>query len=131
MSRHEGAVANDLDSIDVRLDGHRLKGVSARHAVTILIPGRRLVLVDLADFAYLRVERAIGQMERMLFLHCETLADRCASAGHRPLQVFAAAGAQVGVELVQISNAGNRRRPASLNQLHTILDMGFFIRAGR
>ncbi|MEM9591779.1 MAG: hypothetical protein AAF967_10635 [Pseudomonadota bacterium] len=131
VSRHEDVVANDLNSIDVRLDGYRLKGVSTRHAVAILIPGRRLVLVDLADFAYLRIERVIGQLQRMLFLHRETLADCGAPAGHRSLQVFTATGAQVGVQLVQIFDAGNRRRPASLDQLDSILDMRFFVRTGR
>lgn len=130
VSSHDDAVADYFNSIDVRLDGRRLERVPTRRAIAIVVPGRRLVLVDLADFAHLRIERAIGQLQRMLSLLGQTLADGCVPAGDRALLIFDAAGAQAGVQLVQILDAGNGRCPAPLNQLHAILDMRFFVGAG-
>jgi hypothetical protein len=56
-------VANDFDVIDVRFYRDRGEGVPSRHAVTILLPGDRLILVDLADLAHDGFERTLGQRQ--------------------------------------------------------------------
>jgi len=58
---HEHSVADDLDAIDGGFYRHRGEGMTPRHTVAILLPGDGLVLVDLADFADRRFERAIRQ----------------------------------------------------------------------
>ena len=57
------SVANDFEAIDVRFYRDRGEGVPPRHAVTILLPGNRLVLVDLADLAHGGFERTLGQRQ--------------------------------------------------------------------
>lgn len=51
---------HDHDPIDVRFDRHRGEGITPRHAITVLLPDDRLILVDLARFADCRIEVALG-----------------------------------------------------------------------
>ncbi len=57
------AVAADLDAIDVRPHRDRGEGMPPRHAVAVLLPSHRLVLVDLAELAHRGVERALRQRQ--------------------------------------------------------------------
>ena len=57
------AVADDFDAIDVRFYRDRGERMPPRHTVTILLPGHRLVLVDLADLAHGGFERALGKRQ--------------------------------------------------------------------
>lgn len=56
MPGEEHAVAHDLDAIEESFHHHRGERLPPRHAVAILLPSDRLVLVDLADFADRRFE---------------------------------------------------------------------------
>ena len=60
---NQPTVADDLDAMDVRFYRDRGEGMPPRHTVAILLPGDRLVLVDLADLAYGGFERALGQRQ--------------------------------------------------------------------
>jgi hypothetical protein len=91
------SVADDFDAIDVRFYRDRGEGMPPRHAVAILLPGDRLVLVDLADLAYRGFERALGQRQGAGPLCREARADRFAVARNRPLSIPLAALKQVGV----------------------------------
>ena len=57
------AVADDFDAIDVGFYRDRGERMPPRHTVTILLPGHRLVLVDLADLAHGGFERALGKRQ--------------------------------------------------------------------
>ena len=91
------SVADDFDAIDVRFYRDRGERMPPRHTVTILLPGDRLVLVDLADLAHGGFERALGQRQGAGPLYREARADRFAMARNRPLSIPLAALKQVGV----------------------------------
>ena len=57
------SVANDFDALDVRFYRDRGEGVPPRHTVAVLLPGDRLILVDLANLAHGGFERAKGQRQ--------------------------------------------------------------------
>ena len=128
---HQLTVAADLDAIDVGPDRDRGEGMPPRDAVAVLLPGDRLVLVDLADLAHRGVERAPGQRQGAGPLVGEAGADCFALARNRPLPVPLATPKQVRVELRQIVHSRNRRRPLALQQLHPVLDVRLLIASGR
>lgn len=94
---NQPAVADDLDAIDVRSHRDGGEGVPPGHAVAVLLPGDRLVLVDLADLAHRRVERSSRQRQGAGPFVGEAGADGFALPRNRPLPVSLTAGAQVGV----------------------------------
>jgi hypothetical protein len=85
------SVADDFDAIDVRFYRDRGEGVPPRHTVAILLPGDRLVLVDLADLAHGGFERALGQRQGAGPLPGEACTDRFAVASNRSLSIPLAA----------------------------------------
>jgi hypothetical protein len=123
------SVADDFDAIDVRFYRDGGEGVPPRHTVTVLLPGDRLILVDLADLAYSGFECSLGQRQCAGPLCREAYADRFALACDRPQQVAPATLEQIGIQLSQIIDPGDGRRPLTLQQLHSVLDMRLFITA--
>ncbi len=121
------AVAADLDAIDVGPHRDRGEGMPPRHAVAVLLPGDRLVLVDLADLAHRRVERALRQRQGACSFPCEAGADGFALTRNRPLPIPLAAVAQVDVQIRQIVRLRDGRRPLALQQLHPILDVRLLV----
>ena len=93
------SVADDFDAIDVRFYRDGGEGVPPRHTVAVLLPGDRLILVDLADLAHRGLERALGQRQRAGPLGRETYADRFALARNCSLQVAPATLEQIGIQL--------------------------------
>jgi len=91
------SVADDFDAIDVRFYRDRGESMPPRHTVTILLPGDRLVLVDLADLAHGGFERALGQRPGAGPLGREACADRFAVARDRSLHVSQATFEQIGI----------------------------------
>jgi hypothetical protein len=125
------AIAGDLDAIDVGFHRDRGEGMPPRHTVAVLLPGNRLVLVDLADLAHRGFEWAMRQRQRAGPLLGEACANRFALARNRPLQVSLATLEQEGVQLSQILYLGDRRRPLALQQLHPVFDVRLFVTASR
>lgn len=125
------AVADDFDAIDVCFYRDRGERMPPRHAVTILLPGDRLVLVDLADLAHGGFERALGQRQGAGPLCGEACADRFDLTRNRPLSIPLAALKQVGIQLSQIFRLRNGCRPLALQQLHSVLDVRLFVTASR
>ncbi len=124
---HPLAVAADLHAINVRFHGDCGEGVTPRHAVAVLLPGDRLVLVDLADLAHRGVEWALRQRQGARSFTCEAGADGFALTRNHPLPVPLTAGAQVRVQLRQIAEPRNGRRPLALQQLHPVLDVRLLV----
>ncbi len=125
------SVADDFDAINVRFYRNGGERVPPRHTVSVLLPGDRLVLVDLADFADRGFERALGQRQSAGPLPGEACADRFALARNRPLQVSLATIEQERIQLSQIFHLRDGRRPLALQQLHPVLDVRLFVTAGR
>lgn len=128
---NQPTVADDLDAMDVRFYRDRGEGMPPRHTVAILLPGDRLVLVDLADLAHGGFERALGQRQGAGPLPGEACADRFAVASNRPLSIPLAALQQVGIQLSQVFHLRDGRRPLALQQLDPVLDVRLFVTAGR
>jgi len=118
---NQPAVADDLDAIDVRSHRDGGEGVPPGHAVAVLLPGDRLILVDLADLAHRRVKRAIRQRQGAGSFLGEAGADRLRTAGDHPLPVALATPTQVRVKLRQIADPRNGSRPLALQQLHPVV----------
>jgi hypothetical protein len=60
---NQQSVADNRDAMDVRFYRDRGERMPPRHTVAVLLPGDRLVLVDLADLAYRSFERAKRQRQ--------------------------------------------------------------------
>jgi hypothetical protein len=125
------SVADDFDALDVRFYRDRGERMPPRHTVAVLLPGDRLVLVDLADLAHGGFERALGQRQGAGPLCREACADRFAVARNRPLSIPLAALKQVRIQLRQILHLRDRCRPLALQQLHPVLDVRLFVAASR
>ena len=108
------AVAVDLDAINVGPNSDCGEGVPPRHAVAVLLPCDRLVLVDLADLADCGVERALWQRQGAGSFPLEAGVDGFALARNRPLPIPLATAPQVRVQLRQIADPRNGRRPLAL-----------------
>ena len=125
------SVANNLDAIDIRFYRDRGEGVPPRHTVTILLPSDRLILVDLADLAHGGFERALGQRQGTGPLCREACADRFTLTRNRPLPISQATFEQIGIQLSQILDLRDGRRPLAFQQLHPVLDVRLFVTASR
>ena len=123
------SVADDFDAIDVRFYHDGGEGLPPRHTVTVLLPGDCLVLVDLADLTHRSFECSLGQRQRAGPLSREACADRFALARNCPLEVSPATFEQIGIQLGQIFDSRDGRRPLAFEQLHSVLDMRLFITA--
>ena len=121
------SVADDFDAIDVRFYRDGGEGVPPRYAITVLLPGDRLILVDLADLAHGGVERSLGQRQGTGPFEREACADRFTLARNRPLSIPLTALKQVCIQLRQILHLRHRCRPLALQQLHSVLDVRLFV----
>jgi hypothetical protein len=61
MPGNDLVAGHDLDTVDVALDCHGLKGERARHTVAIAVEASGLILVHLGRLADARIERVLGQ----------------------------------------------------------------------
>lgn len=125
------SVADDFDALDIRFYRDRGERMPPRHTVTILLPGDRLVLVDLANLAHGGFKWSMGQRQGAGPLCREAFADRFAVARDRPLQVSLAAFEQISIQRGQIFYLRNGCRPLALQQLYPVLDVRLLIAAGR
>lgn len=125
------SVANNFDAVNICFYRNGGERVPPGYTVSVLLPGNRLVLVDLADFAHRGFERALGQRQGAGPLGRQACADRFALASDRPLQVSPAAFEQIGIQRSQIFYLRNGCRPLALQQLHPVLNVRLLIAAGR
>jgi len=121
---------DNLDAVDVRLHGCRLKSASFGNTVTHPVESRRLILVDLGRFIDAGIEGRTRQRQGALPITLETLADRLSVVPRGALPILQTAVAQVSVELCQILDTRHRRRPAALQGLDAILHVGLFVTVG-
>jgi hypothetical protein len=121
------AAQHDLDSIDVALDRHRLKGGTARHAVAVVVEARHLVLVDLGRLHDAGIEGMLRQRQGALAFLEEALANGLGLTGLDPLALAPAAVAQVGVEFGTVVDLGNGRGPIALQIADPALDAGLLL----
>ena len=75
---HDHRLDHDLDLVHATFHGGRLEGETARHAVTVVVEGQRLVLVDLARLTDAGVEGMFRQGNGEGTLSVEAPADRFA-----------------------------------------------------
>lgn len=61
MAGDDLVAGDDLDAVDVALDGHGLEGEGSRHAVGIAVEAGGLILVHLGRLADAGIERRLGQ----------------------------------------------------------------------
>jgi hypothetical protein len=64
MFGHDLAAMHDLHAVDVSLDRHLRKGRSVRHAVTVSLEDRRLILIHQAGSLDAGVEAVRGDRQR-------------------------------------------------------------------
>lgn len=127
----EAPITEHFDPIDIRLHRHRLKGMPTGHAVAVLLPGDRLILVDLAAGAYRGIECTVWQRQSVFFLDGKKLANRLALAGDGPFLILQAASEQVGVQVGQVVYLRHRRRPTAFEQFYAVLDERLLVTSGR
>ena len=123
------AGGHDVHVGHIRLDGHVLKGVHARHAVAVAIEVHRLVLVHAGGPLQTRIESPCRQRQSLRLLAPETLADGLFLARLSALAIAQTAGVQVRVQFVQVVYLRHRRRPGLLQKLHAPLGAGLLLRA--
>lgn len=114
MARDDAPLGHHLQVFHIGLDGHRRKGVSTWHAVSVVIKTHGLVLVHLGSLGHTGVESARRQRQGGGTLALETLADRLRLPTDRACAVAQAARTQVGVQLGQVAHLGQRRGPVTL-----------------
>lgn len=73
---HEHAIADDFDAIDVGFYCDRGESVPPGHAVAILLPGNRLVLIDVTDFTHGGFKRTRWQRQGSAPLQRQACSDR-------------------------------------------------------
>jgi hypothetical protein len=122
------AAGHDVNAVDVALDGHRLEGSCARHAVAVVVEARHLELIDLGRLADARVEGIVGKGQGIVTLTREAGGDGLGLAGLDTLAVAQAAGAQVGVQFGQVVDPGHGRGPVTLQVTHASLDVRLLLR---
>ena len=123
------AASDDVHVRHVRLDGHTLKGVQARHAVAVAIEVHRLVLVHAGRPLQARIESPCRQRQGLGAFVREALADSLFLAGLLTLPIAQTAGVQVCVQFVEVLHLRHRRRPGLLQKLHAPLGTGLLLRA--
>ena len=72
MSGHDRFAIDNLDPVDIRLDGHGAKGDVTRDAVAHFVESHELILVDLRRFANAGVKTRFRQARCVLFLPRES-----------------------------------------------------------
>jgi len=127
---HHLASRNDLDTLDVTLDGHRLKGAMPGHAVAVAVETHGLVLVHTGCLHQAGVEGIGRQRQSRGLVTPKTLADRLVAADDRSTALSQTALPQVSVEGSQVSNLGHRSRPLLLQHPNPCLGVGLFIALG-
>ena len=97
VPRDDLPLANDVDAIHICLDQHSRKRITFGNTIAAVLPGHRLILVDLACLGHTSVERALGQRQRVLLLGGETLSDRALFAADGALLILLTTIQQVRV----------------------------------
>ena len=120
-----------INPIDIRLDRYFFKGPATRNGVTIGVKTDGLIFVDAGWFGNVWIERMgrQGQSRRLVLL--ESFPNRLGFPRHSMLPFPQATLTQIGIELVPIVHLRDRRSPIPLQVIHTLLDIGLFLAAGR
>lgn len=120
-----------INPIDICLDRYFFKGPATRNRVPIGVKTDGLIFVNAGRFGNVRVKRMgrQGQSRRPVLL--ESFPDRLGFPRHAMLPFPQATLTQIGIELVPIVHLRYRRSPIPLQVIHTLLDTGLFLAAGR
>ena len=121
MPGHDRVLKQDLDTIDVTFDRHRLKRTLPGDAVVHLVEPHKLVLIDLSHLADAGIKPMPRQCRCLLLVTCESTADRLRLSAARASLFSQAALPEISVQFVVILNSRNRRRPFALQRLDTVL----------
>lgn len=87
MGGNHGIGRDNIDTVNIRLDRHRLKGPTTRDRVTIGVKTNRLILIDLRRFRDTGIKRMFGQGQRQGFFPFETFPHRFGLTGLAVLEL--------------------------------------------
>ncbi len=127
---HAG-VGCHFDPIHIRLDRHRLEGPAPRNAVAVRIEPHRLVLVHLGRLRHEWIEGVSREGQSPSLILLEQLADGLRLARHRVVPLGQGARSQIRVQLGQVLQAWNGRRPIPLEIVDAVLDVGLLVASRR
>lgn len=87
MGGNHGIGRHHIDTVNIRLDRHRLKGPTTRDRVTISVKTNRLILIDLRRLRDTGIKRTFGQGQRPDFIPFKTLTHRFRFTGLAVLEL--------------------------------------------
>ncbi len=125
------APMHDGHAVDVRLDRHLRERRGVRHAVTVGLEHRRLVLVHQAGPLDARVEEVGGKRQRVRLVRLEVRANRRRLMRHRAITLIAAELHQLPVQVRQVIRPGHRRTSPPLQREHRTLHVALLLSLGR
>jgi hypothetical protein len=128
MAGHDLVAGHDHDLVDVALDRHGAKGVTARHAIVVAVEAHGLILVHLRRLRDARVERVRRQRQGPVAIAVEALTDGLGLPGLDTATLGLATAQQVRVQPRQVLDRGHRRGPVPLQVPHAALDARLLLR---
>jgi hypothetical protein len=114
MAGDDAITMSDVHPIRVAFHCDRLEGIDPRHAVTDVVESGQLILVHLGRLSYARIERTTRQRLGRLAITPKQFADGVLRPVASTLAIHQTTFQQIGVQLVEILDLGNGRRPATL-----------------
>lgn len=125
------AITDHLKSVHVGFYRDGLEGMATGNTVAVLLPGERLVLIDLTNLAHGRIKGVLRKRQRMLTFVAKTLTNCFTLAGNPAIPILLTALAQKEIQLNPVFDSGNGCCPLALQQLHPVLHVWLLVTAGR
>ena len=131
VSRDHGVLKNNLHTINVTLDAHRLKRTVTRHAVIHVVEPGELIFVDLRIPANAGIESTIRQSNSVLFVLFQASANRFRLTRTDPFLFFQTTFSKNRIEFLEIFDLRHRSRPFSLKCFDPVLHNRLLVSPGR
>ena len=114
MAGDQAITSRDVHPIRVAFHADGLERVGPRHAVAHVVESGQLILVHLGWLRHTRIEGVLGQRLGRFAISGKQFADRVLRSVPIAIAFRQATFQQIGVQLIEILDLGNRRRPATL-----------------
>jgi len=114
MTGDDAIALNDIHPIRVAFHSDRLEGVDPRHAVADVVESGQLILVDLGRLRYARIEGVARRRLGLVAISREQFADGVFRSVADTFAIRQTTFQQIRVQLVEILDLGDGRRPTTL-----------------